>query len=581
MKGNVKKAIAVLTLLMVSLFISACNRNVDVTTMTDGRWDHHIQIDVFNDVHTGFIGIQPGWFGREVYERFNMSMNHIGAPDGDFELIFATRAAAGELGDLIFVAGARIEEVVIGGLVMDITNYVVNNMPEYNRQFPGAVARARTFMPSGNIYALPTDVSSQPFGSPAFAGTDVSRAPYLRFDAYMGIGAPTLNVLEDLLPTLAAMQAYMPYTESGNPTWGFSMFGDWDGLVMAQAEWFDQMYGFTRLMGPAALSLDPINQRVESRIANDGVYKRALRLLFNANQMGLVDPDSPTQTFDDVWAKFADGQVLFSWYNWLCNHFNIPERVHEGIGYMFVPIGDQNLLMPSINPNGGDLLVAIGPNAEDPARIIAFIDWFSSPEGHEIAMVGPRGLAWDMVGGEPVVTAFGSEAGLDHGGWQPHPVPEEWGGSTFEDGGFQGRGSIVNRWSGMEMNPRTGFAHDPRHWPSVHQGLTQIDLNWAARFGHGTMVDYLVANNMLAVRPPVDFLVPEEPSDLNIIRGAAGPLIQSTSWRMVFASNQAEFDSLWADMRDTVYGLGWQQLVDWEYGIIQQYFALQPPGFGG
>jgi len=588
MKGLFKKASILLALLVAAIMVTACSGD---DNDAHDYWPGHITVDLFNDAHTGFAGIQPGWFGQVVNERFNMDINHIGAPDGEFELIFSTRAAAGNLGDLIFVGQPRMHEVIEAGLVINITDQVNNNMPYYTSQFPGAVERARTFSLSGEIYALPTDVTTQSRTQPRFTGIHVARSPWLRFDVYQAIGAPTIDTLEDLLPVLAAMQEYMPYTETGRRTYGFSLFGDWDGLVMAQAEWFDQMYGLTRFLGPAALSVDPINHRVESRIDNDGIYKRGLRLLFNANQMGLVDPDSPTQNFDMVSDKGAEGAVLFSWYNWLvASRFNsavIDEdndpyftNAHVGVGYTFVPIMDQTVLIPSMNPNGTDMLIAIGPSATDVDRLIAFIDWMASPDGHEVVTLGPEGMAWEMVGGEPVVTALGIEGGLHTVAFQPAAVPEEWGGSTFSDGSWQGRSTIVNRWGGQEMNPNRGFTFDPRHWPSQHRETTVLEANWTERFGAANQVEWLLEHDMLVARPAIDFNIPEDPSELSIIRGEVGPIIQSASWRMVFASDEAEFNQIWAEMREIAYGLGWQQLVDFEYQIAQDYFAAQRAAMG-
>ena len=44
----------------------------------------------------------------------------------------------------------------------------------------------------------------------------------------------------------------------------------------------------------------------------DSLYIRALKFFFDANQMGLVDPDSPTQNYDSVFKKYENGDIFFS-----------------------------------------------------------------------------------------------------------------------------------------------------------------------------------------------------------------------------------------------------------------------------
>jgi multiple sugar transport system substrate-binding protein/putative aldouronate transport system substrate-binding protein len=525
-------------------------------------------------MHSGFVGNQIGWFGQIVEERFNMTLNHIGAPDGEIEMMFQTRSAAGNLGDLVFISDHRIADVITVGLLTDITDLVETQMPYYNRYFPGAVGRARTFGDGDRIFAIPTVVSTQLPTDPAFDGIHVTRAPYLRFDTYLAVGTPTINVLEDLLPVLAEMQAHNPQTETGRQVYGFTLFSDWDSTTMANAEWFDQMYGLSRLPGDRSISLDRANRTVEALLDDDGYYFRALRLYFNANQMGLVDPDSPTQNFDMVWGKGAEGAFLFSWYSWLgIVDFNTPERAAEGIGYSFVPIMDQRLIAPGINPNGERMLAGIGPSAQDPERIIAFLDWMSSPEGHQTIYTGPEGLTWEMVNGEPMITDFGFEAGAHTTGFLDTPVPAEWGGSNFELGAWHGSSSMLLRWRGREMNPVTGHPYDPRLWPSAARGVSQLDLNWQERFNALNQVEFLREHNMMSVSPAFDFIVPDDPSALGIIRQEIRPIIQSASWRMVFASDEAEFYRIWEETKATAYGLGWAELVEHDTAIAQDFFT--------
>lgn len=80
----------------------------------------------------------------------------------------------------------------------------------------------------------------------------------------------------------------------------------------------------------------------QSILDSDSEYIRALKFYFQANQMGLVDPESTTQNYDTLFAKFQEGQVLFSWWPWLGQAaFNTTTNLTEGKGFMLAPIQDQ------------------------------------------------------------------------------------------------------------------------------------------------------------------------------------------------------------------------------------------------
>jgi len=596
MKKFVKPIAALLALAVISVMIAGCggNENGDAELQVDppppangqqqtppdtpGEQDfsQHVTIDVFNDYHTGFVGTQPGWFGQVVDEKFNMTLNHIGAPDGEFEMIFQTRAAAGNLGDLVFIATRRIPDAILSGLLTDITDMVEGNMPTLNRRFPGAVDRARTYSPDGTrIYGVPGVVSAQSPFDPALNADLILRGPYFRFDAYMGIGAPTINTLEDMLPVLAAMVEYMPYTETGNRTWGLTMWSDWDGGNMAAANWFNQMYGMNNR---GVLNVNESTGHIESLLDPNGIYKRALRLLFNANQMGLIDPDSPTQSWDDAWVKSEDGAFMFSWYSFFgAVGFNSPERLDQGIGYAIVPIMDQSIRAIGISPNGGDEFAGIGPSASDVERerIIAFIDWMYSSEGNQIINTGPYGLTWEIVNGEPVPTEFGFAAGAHDSNFQDAPVPDEWGGGTFSSGEWFGRVSMILRWRGWEINENTGFPYDSRLWPFNLREASQMDLDWMERFEANSPVEFLMDRGLFVVAPGFDFTPPEDPSELDVVRREMNFVIAPNSWRMIFAPDEATFDAIWEETVTTAYGLGWADLVEFDRAWVADFFAAQ------
>jgi len=532
-------------------------------------------------------GISDGWFYQMIYDRFNITINRLDDPMGG-EVLFQTRAAAGNLGDFTVVGGQRIPDMVTAGLLQDITEYV-EGMYYYAGQFPRAVEHGRRMSSAdGRIFAIPMHASSQPVTNPALDGTHVVRGPYLRWDAYYAIGAPTINTLEDLLPVLRDMMEAVPYTETGRRTWGINLWSDWDSQGMANALWFDQMYD--RGAWGDMMFIRRSEDTWESWLDDGGLYHRILRFYFEANQMGVLDPDSATQDWDMALAKANEGAIMFSWYSWYGMGFNtmddydedgnfVPGRVEQGIGYQFVPIMDQQNVVAGMNPLGAEgQFIGIGPNVTDVQRLIDFLDWLSSPEIVQTIAAGPQGLTWDMVNGEPTLTDFGFEVDLHV---RLHhesdvQVPAEWGGGSFGLGTWGGNLAPVSVARGREMNPVTGFPYDPRLWDSLAVGGTNlIEEQWSARFNSPNVLQFLEDNNMLVTTVATDFVITPMPSDLYAIRQSLDTVMRVSPWRMIFASNEAEFDSIWREWQETALGLGWQELVDFHVADIERYWDVR------
>jgi len=391
---------------------------------------------------------------------------------------------------------------------------------------------------------------------------------------------------------LRDMMEAVPYTETGRRTWGITLWSDWDSQGMANALWFDQMYGMGQWGDMMFVSHE--TDTWETWLDDDGLYHRILRFYFDANQMGVLDPDSITQDWDTALVKANEGANMFSWYSWYGIGFNtsddydedgnfVPGRVEQGIGYQFVPIMDQRNVVAGMHPFGPEgQVIGIGPHVQDVQRLIDFLDWMSSPTIAQTIAAGPEGLTWEMVDGEPVLTEFGFAVDLHV---RQHmdsdvPVPAEWGGGTFGHGSWGGNLSPVSIARGREMNPETGFPYDPRLWPSIAVGqATPIEEQWQERFDALNVMDFLDSNNMLVTTIATDFIVTPMPSDLYAIRQSLDTVMRTSPWRMIFARDEAEFDSIWREWQETAHGLGWQELVDFHAEDIARWHEYRAAAF--
>ena len=560
-----KKVSLALVALLAAGSLASCSAGGDSTTQGaidkfPEKWDKEITIDVFDGL-ANYMGVQQGWFAKIVKDKFNMKLNII-APNvaGGGDTLYNTRVAAGDLGDLIITdKGEKLDELIEGGLVSDASNYypAMKNLETYDT----AVQQLNDG--KDGVFGFPSSLSTLKPTDPS-EGLEPTFGAYMRWDYYKELGYPEVGTLEDVLPILEQMKKAHPTADNGQPTYGFSLFKDWDGNMMVTAKQPATYYGYDEL-GFVLAKAD--GSDYQSILDPDGEYMRNLKLYFDANQLGLVDPESTTQNYDTLFSKMQAGQVLFSWWPWLGQSaYNTDEHMQAGQGFEMVPIQDQDIFSYGAEAYGGKQVFAIGSKAEDPERIAAFVDWLYSSEGvyansaQTGGTAGPKGLTWDVNdAGEPELTDFGYQQFLGGGA----TVPEEWGGGAYEDGVSA---LNINAVLAKQEDSETGYPFSYTFWPTYQAKIANpLTQDWSAKMGDATStMEYLTTNDELLVAPGASYAAPADPSDIEALRNQVKEIIKQYSWQMVFAESESQFDSLRDELISTADGLGYDKVLDFD-----------------
>ncbi len=529
----------------------------DTTQYTDP-----ITLDVFN-MNTAFSGEQAGWLGKYIKDRWNMTLNLI-PNDGQADAKFQVLAASGNLADIVIFPnpGQNFQQAVAAGsLLYDISkdNAFATHMPYFNEHFPVAVERMKTFSSDGGLYGIPTRVSMmEPTQSQN--ATEVNFGVMIRYDYYLGAGSPALNTLDDLVPCLQKIAAAYPTNEAGNPTYAASIYNGMDGNAgMAHALAFEGLYGYDAIMPGSVLYVDSMAENSQDVLMSDSYYMKGLKFFFQLNQLGLLDPDSLTQTQSDASAKFSEGQILYSnWYWEAKNAFNNTDNVAAGKGYAMAPLKDQKISSPGFYPGGDNgPVIALGSKCKDVNRALDFIDWIYTPDGIMTLYNGAEGLTWEYdANNKPYMTDFGKQA-LP---MNKVDVPAEWGGSTFADGFQQ---LSLYPVSNAETNPISGEAYKYANWSNtLASAMSNLDKLWSENMGGARYTkEYLVQNNMLSVIPGNTFTLPALSDDMKAMSDQVGNIIKQYSWKMVLAENEKEFNSLCTEMTSKAKDLGYDTLL--------------------
>jgi putative aldouronate transport system substrate-binding protein len=419
-----------------------------------------------------------------------------------------------------------------------------DKLPNVYNNLPLAVQYRRDNMSAGTggLYSLGGDYT------PDVATTGQENlGPYLRWDYYKELGMPVLNEIEDYLPLLKRMQDAHPVNEAGQRVYGISMFTDWGNSPLSMADFYGTWVTHNT-------EIDMVKNTMKSILDNDSSFKRSLQFYFNANQLGILDPDSITQGYNDMLAKGKAGRVLFSWWPWgTPGEFRTPEREAAGIGYRLVPFTNEKVYGTTVSakPVSDSRSWVISKNTKHLDKALAFIDFMYSYDGIWLIQNGRRGGKWDLdENGEPYLTRLG--------------VDIQYNGAAFPTGGTQGEaGGIMPGLHWRSVHPVYGRQINTVDWIKKDFAPTEsaLEADWKRIMNARDDVDYFTQHNMLAVPPfaPMD----PAPDNIALIINRVNEVVVPLSWQMAYARDQAEFDRLWAEMVEQAKGRGLDTLVQW------------------
>ena len=491
--------------------------------------DEELTLEVY-DVAANYQGLQSGWYGKILKDKFNIVLNII-APQvsGDGEALYQTRTAAGNLGDIILLDNADMLECIDVGLVADMSAEI--------KSYPNLM--------------IPTEMNTN--GPTAYMAETVSSMPRIPWDFYTELGKPDFNTLDDLLKTLADMQEAHPTNEAGDKAYGMTLWKDWDSTsienVNQLTKWYGQEVNGSVLIG-SDHSITPLTDK-------NGAYYKMLHFFFDANQMGILDPDSATQDWTSANDKMKQKRTYLVWNNWMQGFTNSPEIGEKGANYMGMPIADMTVFQTSDYYYGSGRVFGIGSQVDDEtkARIMEFLDWLASPEGCTIQHAGDEGIIY-TVNDDGTYTL--TEDGYNRFTTEIM-IPEELGGGNWTDGNNQ-----VNQWivQSYDTNPVTGESYVPDLWASyLEKNNTKTNKEWKEKFGAENEVEYLKSNGMMEPVPSINMSLAIDTTDIGLIRSQCKTIVCDSSWKAIFAADEAAFEATWDDMCSQLEGFGWDDLV--------------------
>ena len=508
-----------------------------------------VTLDVYSQL-ANYSGLQTGWFADLMLAKFNVKINIIPDTGGAYQ----TRMEAGNLGDIVVWGDNtdKYSQACDKGMLLDWEEdgmlgkwapYIASNMK--------LALQKNKYMdsPDKKLHGYGFNVSG--------SAKDIQEFFYtwdLRYDLYEQLGKPAIKTLDDLVDVLAKMKEICPTDDNGNPTYGASLFNDWDGnMVMFVKSLATAYYGYDEFdIG----LFDSDTGTFHDALEPNGPYLTALKFYNKLNQKGLVDPDSMTQKYNGMSEDFQNGTAFWNIFNWMgSGTYNTDTHVKAGKAMYPVCPTDATPIVYGQSVYGGNRLWTIGSKTAYPELCLAIINWFSTPEGYMTILYGPRGTCWDIKDGKTFFTELGKKANIDQNNTE---LPAPFSGS-FHDGAFQ-----INNdtWCKDSHNPlTTNETFNKTSWASEQlPAQSEIEQRWRDWAGAETPNRYMQKTNY-RVAPGSLFTGAGVPEDLNMKWNQVTECIKNETWNAIYAKTDAEYDAIVNKMISDAKSYGYDESV--------------------
>lgn len=463
--------------------------------------------------------------------------------------------ASGSLPDIVvFNSATNAKAALEAGMLLPLDDYQ-DQLPHVmeNDILKAGLDYAREYYGTedGELSILPFGVGKNTL----YAAADTDRyAIKLNYQLYEQIGAPEFEKLEDVIPILKEMQQAYPQNEEGMNVYAMNLFSDFDTTHFFNMMSIYSILGYHWNYFPYGIEYEIETGTPYSIFREDSVYRRGARFMYELNQQGLLDPDSLTQERATADKKVSSKASVAGWAG-------VPGWA--GKGYLPVPFDEFKPSLVTEEPYG-KVGIAISANAENVDTCLKFVDMLADYDALLTLYNGPQGDRWDIKDGKLVMTDKFKEY-LEAGG----------GTYVLENGEEYSLFNIVSYIPNMGNTiEKYGEPFPMTLWTEYvdRQYETEDAQAWSARYGYKYLKDLLEAENkMTAVMDTsfVPFLTPDS-DDMKLTLAALKDVIVPSTWELIYAKDDAEFEQIWSRMKQNAEALGLEDVISYKVEDIAQ-----------
>ena len=452
---------------------------------------------------------------------------------GDPKQKIALIAASGEYPDLIS-AKADVSKLVDAGAMLDLTELIEEHAPNIKKVLgEEGLKRSRYSDEDHAIYAIPTynGVDNTYFN--AGGGFE------LQHRAVKEAGYPAIKTVQDYENVIKAYLEKHPTDENGNKNIGLTLNADdWYMYITVT----NPAFYTTGSPDDGEYAIDVDTQKVTYHYRRPA-EKEYFRWLNHMNDIGLLDPESFVQKYDQYKAKIATGRVIGlidqDWgYGEAENALKAEGKLDQGYAHFPVTLSEE-YKETSFWPTGfmGGNGVGISTATKDPVRAIKFLDYLASDEGQVLTNWGIEGTHYNVVDGKRV-------------------IPEDVMDSKYNDTtNFQrktglnnvgGSYTLLSAHYGDGVLDPTGNYYTTRFPEQVTASFNEVEKETLAAYNATTWKDLFPKEDEFKVKPwgaAWNIPIPGD-SEIDVLDNK----LKDITWKRIpeaILSKPADFDKIW------------------------------------
>ncbi|OAB41070.1 ABC transporter substrate-binding protein [Paenibacillus antarcticus] len=347
----------------------------------------------------------PNWTGMKdetgkiITEKTGITLDAefaVGDPQQKVGLI----AASGEYPDLIS-AKNDISKLVDAGAMLDLTDLIEEHAPNIKKVLGEYTKRARYSDDDKAIYAIPSYAGVDNQSLRATGGFE------LQHRAVKEAGYPEIKTVQDYENVIKSYIDKHPTDENGNKNIGLTLNADdWYMYITVT----NPAFYTTGSSDDGEYAIDIDTQEVTYHYKRPA-EKEYFRWLNHMNDIGLLDPESFVQKYDQYKAKIATGRVIGmidqDWaYGDAEKALKTANKLDQGYGHYPVTLSSE-YKETSFWPTGfmAGYGIGISVDCKDPVRAIKFLDYLASDEGQVLLNWGVEGKDYKIEDGKRVIPA--------------------------------------------------------------------------------------------------------------------------------------------------------------------------------
>ncbi|AEI39012.1 ABC transporter substrate-binding protein [Paenibacillus mucilaginosus] len=343
----------------------------------------------------------PAWnnmqdeVGKKLTEKTGVTLK-MEFPVGSSDQKIPLMVSSGEYPDMILPKGDP-GKLVAADALLDLTDLIEQHGPNLKKVYGKYMKRLRWSTEDPSIYILPISPVDQEYFD-AGGGFELQHA------VVKELGYPKIRTVKDFENAIKAYKDKYP-TIDGKPTIGLSLNAD-DWHIMISVT--NPAFLTTGAPDDGEYYIDPKTYEAKFHYFRPE-EKEYFRWLNHMNNIGLIDPESFVQKYDQYKAKIASGRVLGlidqDWdYQEAQNVLRKEGKFERTYGHYPVTL-NESFKDHSFQDTGylAGYGIGITKSAKDPVRAIKFLDYLASDEGQVLINWGIEGVHYKVENGMRVI----------------------------------------------------------------------------------------------------------------------------------------------------------------------------------